>query len=394
VKTRVLCIVIVLLASQPVLQAQMSDRCSPGWSMLNRLREQLTPETPIETLQLIQVSIAKRLANCREIPDLWYYRALVEEQLRDFKDAAYSRKEAKSGGSAALAANINPFVRAVETPAAALSAQIGEKYALVVGINQFEHKNALRFAVNDAKSFAELLSDQRVGHFREDNITRLFNEDATLEGFRTAIGRIRQVAKPEDLVVVYIASHGSPRMQFQNGVSFVIMHDTKDDTAANLYGTSLQMIDLVEILRRDVRAKRVVLLLDTCFSGDATGASGANVYSADRDLGPQSEFSVAADRFEDKTPKGVARVVISASRADELSWEDARLHHGYFTYFLLEALRENGGAISLGDVFQSVHDNTAKAVQRARAGTSQTPTMRNTPEGASIVLGALPVSSN
>jgi hypothetical protein len=383
----------LLVMSNPTLQAQMSDRCSPGWSMLNRLHEQLTPETSTETLQLIQVSIAKRLANCREIPDLWYYRALVDERLHDTKDAAYSRKEAKERGSRALAANVNPFVLTPETPSAALSARIGEKYGLVVGINEFEHMPALRFAVNDAKSFAELLGDPQVGHFRDGTVTCLLNQNATLEGVRTAIGKIREHAQPEDLVVVYIASHGSPREDDPNGVSYVIMHDTKLDTAANLYGTSLQMIDLVEILRRDVLAKRVVLILDTCFSGSATGASSGPVYVADREVGPRSEFSLAADRFEDKTTKDAARVVISASRADEESLEDERLHHGYFTYFLLDALRENGGAISLGEVFQKVHDRTAKAV-RDRYGVLQTPTMRSTPQGLNIVLGTAPQLRN
>jgi len=42
--------------------------------------------------------------------------------------------------------------------------------------------------------------------------------------------------------------------------------------------------------------------------------------------------------------------------------------------------------IPLGDVFQSVHQMTMEAAQRA--GASQTPTMRNTPDGLRIILGA------
>jgi uncharacterized caspase-like protein len=188
-------------------------------------------------------------------------------------------------------------------------------------------------------------------------------------------------------VVVYIASHGSPRESDPNGVSYVIMHDTKVDSAANQYATSLQMIDLVEILKRDVQARRVVLILDTCFSGDATGARGVMVHSSDKTLGTESEFSAAADRFEDKTSSGAARVIISASRADEASREDDALGHGYFTYYLLESLKKSGGGSPLSEVFRSVHDSVAKAVQE-RYGVSQTPTMRSTPEGLNVVLGA------
>jgi hypothetical protein len=377
-----------LLSTGLVLHAQMMDRCSPGWSMLNQLREQLTPETPQETLELLHVSIAKRLENCRGIPDLWYYRALVSERVHDLKDANYARQKAAEQGSQALLGKVSPFDAPPPVVAAKLSPTIGEKYALVVGINEFEHASSLRFAVNDAESVADLLADPQVGRFRKSNVFRLTNGDATLQGVKTAIGEIRARAKEDDLIVVYIASHGSPREEDPNGVSYILMHDTKFNDAANLYATSLQMIYLVDILRRDVRAKRVALILDTCFSGDATSSRGVVVHTPNKAVGPASDFSVAADRIEDKAPDGAARVVISASRANEQSLEDNG--HGYFTRFLLEALRQNGGANSMRDVFQVVHDRTVDAVRErfGARGMTQTPTLRSTPAGLDIVLGA------
>ena len=83
---------------------------------------------------------------------------------------------------------------------------------------------------------------------------------------------------------------------------------------------------------------------------------------------------------------GAARVVISASRAGEQSQEDRDSGHGYFTRFLLDALREKEGGATVRDLFQTVHERTAAAV-RAR-GLVQTPTMRSTPAGLEIVLGA------
>ena len=381
---------VLLVSCLTPLRAQMIDRCSPGWSMLNQLREQLTPDTPKDTLELLQVSIVKRLENCRGIPDLWYYRALVGERLHDVKDAAYARKQATALGSEAQIAKINPF-DAAQAAAAKLSRTIGEKYALVVGINEFQHAAPLHFAVNDAQSMADLLSDPQVGRFRRSNVLCLLNQAATLQGVKTAIGEIRARANEGDLIVIYIASHGSPRADDPNGVSYVLMHDTKRDNAADLYATSLQMIDLVYILRRDVRAKRVALILDTCFSGDAT-ASGAHVYTASKAVGPATDFSVAADRFEDRAPDGAARIVISASRADEQSQEDSDAGHGYFTRYLLEALREKGGANPLRGIFQAVHDRTMQAVRDRYAsfGLTQTPTLRGTPAGLDLVLGAAP----
>lgn len=374
---------LLLILIAPGLNAQMSDRCSPGWSLLNRLREQLTPDTPAETLELVQVSLKRHLASCREIPDLWYYRALVDEKLKDLKDAAYARKEAAAGNSDALREGVNPFAGVKQT-VSVLPAKLGHKYALVVGVNEFQHARGLNFAVNDATSFADLLVDPQVGRFQKTNVRRLLNSEATLAAFRTNFGEIRAVAKEEDLVLIYIASHGSPRDSDPNGVSYVILNDTKTDTAANLYATSLQMIDLVEIMQRDLKSKRVVLILDTCFSGGATGVRSMQIHS--RAAGPESDFSAAADRIEDRTAKGVARAILSASRAGEVSQEDEDTHHGFFTYFLLETLKKDHGMAPLNDVFQSVHNLTAAAA--GRTGLSQTPTMRNTPDGLQIVLGA------
>jgi hypothetical protein len=369
------------------LKGQISDRCSPGWSTLNRLREQLTSETSNDNLNLLYVRIQKDLNNCREIPDLWYYRALVAERLGDKKDAVYARKQAESGGSEALSTGVNPFEGIRDAQPSELSGQIRDKYALVVGINEFENAPPLRFAVNDAKSFADALMSLEPGHFQKDHVFRLLDGEATLNGVRTAIGRIRQRAQADDLVVVYIASHGSPRESDPNGVSYILLHDTKIDSAATVYATSLQMIDLVESLRRDIRATRLVLILDTCYSGDATGVRGLVVHSTDKSLGPESEFSAAVDRFDDKTAKGRARVVISASRANEPSREDEMLGHGYFTYFLLDSLRSSAGARTLGEVFESVHDRVIREV-RDRYKASQTPTIRSSPEGLQIALGA------
>jgi hypothetical protein len=376
-----------LAALAPAAAGQMSDRCAPGWSMLNRVREQLTAETSVDALKLLQVSIQRHLGACPDIPDLWYYRAVVGDRLRDTKDATFARKEAESRGSGAFFARVNPFASGGEVAAATLSSRIGEKYAVVVGINEFEHAQPLHFAVNDAIGVADTLSDPKVGRFPKDHVVRLTDGAATLNGVRTAIGTIRERAKSDDLVVVYIASHGSPRGMDPNGVSYVAMHDTKIDTAANLYATSLQMIDLVEMMRRDVLAKRVVIILDTCFSGNATSSRVSLVHSPSPDLGPPSEFSVAADKFEDKNAKGIARVVISASRADEESQEDAKLQHGYFTYFLLEALKKNSGTSPLGEVFESARERTSQTVHD-RFNLTQNPTIRGTAEGLSIVMGA------
>jgi len=159
---------------------------------------------------------------------------------------------------------------------------------------------------------------------------------------REKIGLLRTVAKPEDLAFIFLSSHGSPRSLDPNGVSYIMMNDTDLENQNTRYVTSLQMVDLVEDLKREVRALRVVLVIDTCFSGDATSvATGAKRLipiggAAENGWGAASVSPIAAE-----LASGTGRAIISASRANEESWESSEFRNGYFTHFFLEALTTN-----------------------------------------------------
>ena len=385
-KFRLHCAAALGIAALPLF-AQPSDSCSPGWNMLNQLREQLTPDTSNDTLALLRSKAESRLRVCRNIADLWYYRYLIAQRLNNSSDATYSLKLAKELDSAALRDGFNPFNKAPSAPTTGpLSKAIHEKWALVVGVGQFQdasHIQKLSYTVSDATAFASMLSGPNLG-FKKDHVLQLVDGQATLLGIRTAIGQLREKVTEDDLLVVYMASHGSPRQSDPNGVSYVLTYDTKIDSAASLYATSLQMVDLAQLLKRDIRARRLVLILDTCFSGDATGARGAQVYSSPQVVGSRPEFSTALEGFAGSD----GRVAMSASRADQESWESARLQHGYFTYFLMEALRQNDGKIPLGHAFSQAREQTMKAVAQDHPPAQQEPTIQQSPAGGAIVLGA------
>jgi uncharacterized caspase-like protein len=126
----------------------------------------------------------------------------------------------------------------------------------------------------------------------------------------------------------------------------------------------------------------VALILDTCYSGDATGARGVKPYGDPAKVGQPAPFSAALDGFAASD----ARVVISASRADQQSWESPKLQHGYFTYYLLDALRQNGGQIPLNDAFTQARDHTEEAVWKDHQA-KQAPTIQKSDEGGLMTLG-------
>jgi uncharacterized caspase-like protein len=81
----------------------------------------------------------------------------------------------------------------------------------------------------------------------------------------------------------------------------------------------------------------------------------------------------------------VGRAVITASRADEESWEDKADQNGYFTHCLLAALRDGNGNNALGQVFTKVRDEVKESVSKDE-GQRQTPTSDFSEQAASIVI--------
>lgn len=85
--------------------------------------------------------------------------------------------------------------------------------------------------------------------------------------------------------------------------------------------------------------------------------------------------------------QGTGRIVLTASQADEESLESAELQHGYFTYYLLEALKNGKGVTPLSQVFATVAQRVSQRV--AAGGMHQHPVMSRSSEDADFALGVL-----
>jgi hypothetical protein len=369
--------VLLICVAFPLTAA--SDKCNGAWSVLNRVKEELAPDPSSgntaedkRTLSTFVASLQDATNNCSSIPELWYYRALVEDRLG--MKSAYARSKA---------AGFTPQFNSPEQPPAQQTRASGtllKKWALVVGIDKFSdpHLPALHYASKDARDLARSLVDPNVGRFNSDRVKQLLDEQATLQGIREGLGWLRASVQPDDLVLIYFSSHGTPRDADPNGVSYIMTHDTDLSGPASLYATSLQMIDLVQMVNRDLKASRVVILLDTCYSGDATGTRGVKpvwVHEPSADAPASISFSSAL-----KIAPG--RAVITASRANEVSRESQALMNGFFTAYLIQALQTTKGLLTLGDLFTQTRDHVTKEVP------GQTPTSIFGGVSNTFVIGA------
>ncbi len=83
-------------------------------------------------------------------------------------------------------------------------------------------------------------------------------------------------------------------------------------------------------------------------------------------------------------------MIVAASKNDQESMESERLRHGYFTYYLVEALRQQGGAEPLSQVYAFVqqHVSTEVAKDYKAYGWHQDPVMSRSEPNTDFAIGS------
>ena len=385
------------------------DRCGAGKDLVVQALERVTPTSGNDAFEDSLELLKTAVSTCAELGDAWYYRSLVEQRLGDARLAVYSLSKAKMFGSEAMQQGLNPFVLATPIRSRALpggSAQPGEppagtpavagpvqnKWALVVGISHFADRAVpvLNYTTQDAQAFAQELEDPNIGRFPAANVRVLTDDQATTKNIKEQLNWIARHAEANDLVVIYVATHGSPRsLDSAGGANYIVTYDTEIKSVDNpdqdaLYATALPMVELANAVATRMKALRTAVILDTCYSGGA-------VANAARLMGKGVANAAPSSATLDRMAEGSGRIVITAARSDEESLESDQLHHGYFTYYLLQAIRANKGLDPLTDVYSAVaQDVTQKVAADAKAvgeNLGQHPVMSRSTDNADFALG-------
>lgn len=251
---------------------------------------------------------------------------------------------------------------------------VKDKWALVIGISKFANpKYNLDFASKDARDFYDFLVNE--ANFRKDHVLLLLDEKATRANIMSAFGDnfLPAVSQENDLVVVYISTHGTPAKRDKGGQSYIVAHDT--DTAS-LYATGVNMDELYKRIRTGVKTDRALIVMDTCFSG--AGVPGAKALNV-------------ADNFDaQEVAQGCGHLVITSSSPNERSWESKISNNSVFTKYLLEALRQNNKKVDVRSAFRDVQKKVSWEVQSA-FGERQTPQLGGEWEGKELILAIPPI---
>lgn len=202
-------------------------------------------------------------------------------------------------------------------------------YILAVGINEYKSsKLRLKYGRSDAEAFVQALEQHGQNIFKQIIKQTIYDTQATRRNLEAALARIAAEARPEDVFVFYYAGHGvmSARPEQQGPEFYLALTEV-----TRLEGDNgmLEERGLPARLLREsigsIRARKQLLVLDTCHSGGA-------LESFARAQGEQEETAL---RIEDHD-KGIT--ILAAAGVWQPATEFRQLGHGVFTYALLQGL--------------------------------------------------------
>jgi tetratricopeptide (TPR) repeat protein len=220
-------------------------------------------------------------------------------------------------------------------------------WALIVGVSQFANpKYNLMYSSKDAKDLREYLITE--SGLKPDHVKMLIDKEATKAAVLNAFGNawLTKVTKPGDTVILYFSTHGTPTHKDVAGENYVVAHDTD---AYNLPSTGIPMHFLYRHIRDDLATGKVILFLDTCYSGALTKPTA---------------FSAS------ETAQLFGRPVMCSSSSQERSWESRRYANGVFTRQLINSLRKKK---DVNSIFDEVLKNVSSEVSSDEKGNTQTP---------------------
>ncbi|MFE6482018.1 Hsp70 family protein [Streptomyces sp. NPDC057757] len=247
--------------------------------------------------------------------------------------------------------------------------------ALIIANSRYddEHFATLPAASADAAALAEVLGAPDIGGFEVETLADVEQRPAlrALESFFTR-------ARPDDLLLLHLSLHGWKDLR---GRLYFVMRDTERD----LPGATAVSAELVGDWLGQSRSRRVVVMLDCCYSGAFT------MNAVRRDAGTPTVD--VAEPFA-----GNGRVVLTASTALQYAHEGERdvrysrtpTQPSVFTSAVVRGLRDGSadldgdGLVSVDELYDYVHEQVRQRI----AG--QTPTLSVDSAQGTIYLARSP----
>ncbi|MFH1115038.1 MAG: ankyrin repeat domain-containing protein [Pseudomonadota bacterium] len=255
--------------------------------------------------------------------------------------------------------------------------RVGDLYAVVVGISDYKDKsiNRIGSASVDARDFAEFLQGQKKV-FKEQHVKLLTDDKATKMEIDILLQSWLKEAKESDTIVIFLSGHGEPDLHSENAFYF-LPWDVRPQHPAQ---TAVRMSGFLNLVNQ-YRAKRVLLIADSCHSGGFLSEMS----------GPQAKShgsrTLALTRFIEEMEASAGVAALFSSKPDQTSWHLPPMRNSVFTHYLLKGLK--GKADVNGDGIVTFYEayQYAWRLTKERTNGTQEPYGR-----APRIVGSFPIA--
>ncbi len=201
----------------------------------------------------------------------------------------------------------------------------GQGTAVVIGIADFQDPAVtdLRYADDDAHSFANYLTAPDGGGLPTDRVRLLTDSTATLAAIQSALAWQLATSTPESPAYLYLATHGDVETSDPLATGYLLAHDTPYNNY-NLLALSVSYLD-EHVTALAAKGVTPVVISDACHAGTLAGDAVAG-------------RRLTAARLMQRR---AGEIRMLACQPYELSQEGTRWGggHGAFSYHLLEGIR-------------------------------------------------------
>jgi len=222
----------------------------------------------------------------------------------------------------------------------------GNYHALVIGNDKYKHLASLSNAVNDANDVASLLRSKY-----QFNVNVLTN--ATRDEIVSALSELRNSVSAKDNILIYYAGHGYLDKEMDEG--FWLPVDATDDNQVHWIANDTIMRSV-----RAMKAKHVMIVADSCFSGTLT--RGIKIVNKSSD-------------YMKEIVKKKARTVLTSGGLEPVS-DVGGGNNSVFAESFLKILKGNQGVMNGNELFievrkqvmQNTKDQTPEYADIRKAG--------------------------
>jgi tetratricopeptide (TPR) repeat protein len=273
------------------------------------------------------------------------------------------------------------------------------QWALLIGVSDYPDAiNDLRFPGADARSIKELLISS--AGFAEDHV-RLLTDDgfgeakATKQNIFSAIDQyLAPRVQPGHEIIIFIAGHGVVRGLGTEARSYYLPVDVDAQTKESLERTAVDMEELSRKLSM-LKASQFTVFYDACREDPypGRGLKGNALTDVTARILTTVSTRLPQPRMEPPTS-----VIFYACQVGERAFENPRLQHGVFTYYILRGLRELAnspdGRVEAGQLAGYLSENVRLWIREAKIPFEQNPTMVATDvRGPVLVARVTPLSA-